>query len=524
MKKSILLVVLMCVFVACFSVFMVSCGKKGETKTKGEVIFRVVDSSVEWKYDYEGDDKWREVPVKPEEIKQENEAYLLFKEAHPEYTGDEKQWLDDLVNDRLIYYTKFTVSFDTSGGSEIEEQKVKLGETATEPQTIPQKAGYDFVCWQNGDKDYDFSTVIVNNIKLTAKWSLVTYNVSYDLTGCGVNSEENPENYTIESEIPLKEPTANDGFKFLRWERVITLEDGTQTSETITKISNGIYGDLTLRAVWEESIFKFELKDDDTYKLVKYYKDDMIVVIPSTYEGKAVTEIGESAFQSKRILSVTLPETLTTIGDLAFYHSRVAEIINLSKINFTGASFYEYGWITAAPKLVIKTSGTSDIYNVGEFYFLSFDGSEYLIYYAGTDKKVKIPSLGNDKKIIINNFAFEKYVDDYSKTNELEEVDMSANVCEVKSMAFLGCTALKKVIVGTSLAKLDNESFMVSGISTIDVYYLGTEEDWNKITIDQDPEDKPMYYDMVVYYYSETKPAGDGKYWHYDANGDAVSW
>ena len=531
MKKSILLSALVCLLVVCFAALMVSCDNNDandENETKGNVVFRVVGSSVQWKYDFESDDEWRDAQLTLDEQKPDpepNEAYLLFKKAHPEYIGDEERWLDDLVNDRLIYYTSFTVSFDTFGGSEVEDQRVKLGQAATAPQTVPTRAGYKFVSWQNGDAEYDFSSPVIKNVNLKAKWEVVTYGISYDLRDCGVNSDENPATYNVESSCSLKAPAANDGFKFVGWEKVTTSADGTETSERIAEIPVGTYGDIKLRAVWEELVFKFELKEDDTYKVVGYYKDDYIVVIPSEYEGKPVTEIAENAFQSKRVMSVTLPKTLTTIGDFAFYHSRVAEIINLSKIDFTNAAFYDYGWITSSPKLVIKTSGTSDIYNVGDFYFLPFEGKEYLIYYAGTGKKVKIPNLGNGKKIVINAFAFEQKVDDYTWQNELEEVDMSANVCEVKGAAFNGCASLKRVIVGKSLTWLDNESFRIgSGLSAIDVYYLGTAEDWKNVTIDYEPEYKDMYYDMTLYYYSENKPTTEGKYWRYNESGEAVSW
>lgn len=65
---------------------------------------------------------------------------------------------------------KYSVSFNSDGGTTVKTQTVVKGGLATEP-TDPVKAGYTFVGWYNGNVLYDFSTKVTQNITLTAKYT-----------------------------------------------------------------------------------------------------------------------------------------------------------------------------------------------------------------------------------------------------------------------------------------------------------------------------------------------------------------
>ena len=65
--------------------------------------------------------------------------------------------------------TKYTVTFDSKGGSPVATQPVENGERAIEPKD-PSKDGVIFGGWYNGENPFHFSTAITSNITLTAKW------------------------------------------------------------------------------------------------------------------------------------------------------------------------------------------------------------------------------------------------------------------------------------------------------------------------------------------------------------------
>ena len=75
-------------------------------------------------------------------------------------------------------------------------------------------------------------------------------------------------------------------------------------------------------------MLNFTLKDDDTYEVIGYEREFENVIIPSTYEGKAVTSIGASAFKDNySITSVTIPNSVTSIGNWAFdYCTELVEV------------------------------------------------------------------------------------------------------------------------------------------------------------------------------------------------------
>ncbi len=69
--------------------------------------------------------------------------------------------------------TRYTVTFDTQGGSEIDSIRVIRNNTVTKPED-PAREGYTFEGWftdQECSEAYDFDTKVTKNITLYAKWA-----------------------------------------------------------------------------------------------------------------------------------------------------------------------------------------------------------------------------------------------------------------------------------------------------------------------------------------------------------------
>lgn len=64
---------------------------------------------------------------------------------------------------------KYTVIFNSDGGSSVSNQIVKKGDTVTQP-TDPVKEGYNFLGWYYGEEKWNFLNPINGNITLDAKW------------------------------------------------------------------------------------------------------------------------------------------------------------------------------------------------------------------------------------------------------------------------------------------------------------------------------------------------------------------
>ncbi len=76
--------------------------------------------------------------------------------------------------------------FDSNGGSFIPASVTKYGEPAAEPEKDPYYEGHVFLGWfteKEGGKEYDFSTVLYEDLTVYAHWDTATYRVNFTLDG-----------------------------------------------------------------------------------------------------------------------------------------------------------------------------------------------------------------------------------------------------------------------------------------------------------------------------------------------------
>lgn len=64
---------------------------------------------------------------------------------------------------------KYIVSFDTDGGTKIENVEVKKYDTVTKPED-PTKEGFTFKGWTLDGEEFNFDNGITKDTKLTASW------------------------------------------------------------------------------------------------------------------------------------------------------------------------------------------------------------------------------------------------------------------------------------------------------------------------------------------------------------------
>lgn len=96
----------------------------------------------------------------------------------------------------------YTVAFDSNGGTTINGQNIKDGDTATEPKD-PTREGYIFDGWyiDGADEKYDFNEEVTGNITLKAKWTEATTEIKACTLTCREGYKlvnENSKNCTCE--------------------------------------------------------------------------------------------------------------------------------------------------------------------------------------------------------------------------------------------------------------------------------------------------------------------------------------
>lgn len=137
----------------------------------------------------------------------------------------------------LAYYAKWssrkvTLSFDSAGGTEIESQTLDQGAAGVKPDN-PVRNGFKFAGWVKEDgTPFSFSTVIMNDTTIHAKWiSNSQYTLTYDPGAGSGATVTDLTGYVNGAEVKLKE--VPEGFQppeehygFVCWN---TAKDGSGT-------------------------------------------------------------------------------------------------------------------------------------------------------------------------------------------------------------------------------------------------------------------------------------------------------
>lgn len=164
------------------------------------------------------------------------------------YPGSKTQWdaiakgsNNDVLENKLVC-NKLEATFNPGNGESIFTQTIDRGEKFTKPTSTPEKKGYTFIGWYNGDEEYIFSTVPTDDVTLTAKWDINQYTVKF------VSEHGSFADQTIEHGKPIETDKLTipevEGYTFDGW---YTTND---THSTKFDFSTPITGDTTVYAKW----------------------------------------------------------------------------------------------------------------------------------------------------------------------------------------------------------------------------------------------------------------------------------
>ena len=303
-----------------------------------------------------------------------------------------------------------------------------------------------------------------------------------------------------------------------------------------TPVSWGVESDYSVG-------LKYSLNTDEKgYTVVGIgYCEDTDLVIPATYRGLPVTAIGSNAFESVRSFkSVSIPASVTTIGEKAFAHCGVTSVTFATNSQLTTVDRYAFFSSSSLQSIALPDGVTT----IGEAAFngcnnitsisipdsittienraLDFDSSAFTVYnnakYLGNstnpylvlvkaiDTSITTCNIHTDAKLI---YAFA-----FTDCTLLASVAIPDSVTIIGNSVFYKCDALESLIIGSGVTSIGNgiiyyESYDAKLKS---VYYGGSAEEWNTIAIG---EYNGNLTDATRYYYSATAPLEEGSFWHY---------
>ena len=164
-------------------------------------------------------------------------------------------------------YPTYTVTFDTKGGTAVDNQYIILGNTLSTPKTTT-KANYKFVGWYYNGAPWNFETgTVSSNITLEAKWEpLPTYTVKFDSNG---GMPVDSQHIVVGGLATAKTPSApsDRAGTFIGW----------YIGDTEWDFETPINKDITLTAKWlwfVEVTFDVQYPGTDTVISERIYIDE----------------------------------------------------------------------------------------------------------------------------------------------------------------------------------------------------------------------------------------------------------
>lgn len=361
------------------------------------------------------------------------------------------------------------------------------------------------------------------NIVLYAKFTVIEYAIEYVLYGGTIEDGPNPSIYTVEDEIDLIEPILS-GYEFDNWrlsningEIITKIEKGTTGNltlhatylyiSTITFETNGggvvssikkvegskitlpslskdwyTFGgwysdsslknrytstiqpdaDITLYAKWIDNAeyLVYELQSDNTYAVAGYTEQKTKIKIYSTYKGKTVTKLLNTALNDCTSLTdLIIPDSVKTIEKGAL--TGCGKLRSL-KIPFVGGKFTTENITSSFPQsnvlgYIFGTTAYNGAIKIDQHYGPAVASHSYFY----------IPS---SLQTLIITGGYIQY-GGCGYITSLINVTIEENVLGIGTQAFGKCTSLKEVSINCSNVNNGNSSF--SGCSNLVNIKLG---------------------------------------------------
>ncbi len=311
---------------------------------------------------------------------------------------------------------------------------------------------------------------------------------------------------------------------------LVSCGDETETSESEQSSLSQAEGESETDNSNNDAIaskgLSFELDTTtDTYTVVEIGDcKDTNLVIPSTYNNKAVTSIGDFAFSScKSLTSITIPDSITTIGKWAFRDCASLKYNEDDNANYLGNDTNPYLVLVKAKGKTISSCNinqstkiicNSAFYGCNSLTSVTIPNSVTKIgedAFSGCKSLTSMNYLGTIEQWCNISFSNESanplyYAENLHLDGELvTDLVIPNTVTKIKHCAFSGCKSLTNITIPDSVIMIGSYAFK-GCYSLTSVNYLGTIKQWCDIDFNN-YDSNPVRYAKKLYINGE--PATD---------------
>ena len=387
--------------------------------------------------------------------------------------GEKVYGFEDIYtkNEALTLYpvwntNKYTITFDTNGGSEIAPITQDYGTKITAPDN-PTRKGYTFKGW---DKEIP-ETMPAENITVKAQWEINQYTITFDTNG---GSEIAPITQDYGTEITAPDNPTRKGYTFKDWDKEIP---ETMPAENITitarwKDTEKPTGEIIIGTnKWNEFLneLTFGIFFKDTQEVTINAVDNSGVVFVSYLVTDK--ELSEAELNSLVFRAYEEPFCIEPNGEYIIYVMLVDENINITYLRSdrltldniqpvisgieNGKTYCEAQTVTVDEKYVdtVTVNGTA--------VTLDADGGFVLPPTNGEQKIVVTDKAGNNAEITVtvnNGHTFGEWVSDNDGTHTRKCTVDGCDAFETENCSGGNATCTEKAVCdvcGKAYGELD---------------------------------------------------------------------
>ena len=356
----------------------------------------------------------------------------------------------------------FTVTWLDYDGTVLEtDTQVPYGsypsyDGATPTRAVEGDISYRFSNW------YPYPSAVYSDVTYTAQYSSFTtqYTITFkDENGTVYSTSTWTKGSSVSQPAPKKKSTvAGKCYVLKGW-----YKEGDDNKTLVTDFTAS--EDATYIAVFELvdalNIRTLTKPNGEQYAIVLGLNDKSLtdVTIPSTYQGVTVTSIAARAFESSSVTSITLPDSINSIGEYAF-----RSCSNLTSVNLPEG-------ITDLPKYLFFSCSSltgislpSTLKSIGEHAFSYCTQLTLIEIPEGVTKILSGTFYGCSKLTSVSLPSTIKSIETtssdssdgaFSCCNSLASIVIPDGVTSIDYHAFYGCKKLSSVTLPSTLQRIE---------------------------------------------------------------------